>query len=415
MFASCGPQAVTPRFPNTGPTVWPMYQFSPSHNAVLANADLDVAWETDAGGQINGGLALSQGRLLIDTFNKEVIALDISDGSILWRSPMKDIVMSTPVISNGIVYVGTGHNGRLHKVGNERYKYTPNEPGDPTWGTPGGDDVAALSLETGQTLWMRHTVGEDMPSPAIIGGTLVFANGDLHAYGVSVKSGDVSWRDSLDGYATMASAMFAQNRAYVSVCNDAPYRCSTFALNPKSGKILWNSPYGNSDSSPTYGAGLVFVSGVDNVPGQAYPQAGYSTVTALDAKTGKAVWRYYSRDFGPYTEVGSNERAIAGTFDGRTYYQSFPSMDELVAFDARSGHIKWTFHSVGPIKMSSVVSGGRVYAGDITGILYAINASTGVLFTSRLFPEPFTTSPAIIVGNALIVADDSHVYAIPIR
>jgi outer membrane protein assembly factor BamB len=392
-----------------------MYQLFPTHNAVLSNADLDAAWETDAGGQINGGVAVSSGRVVVDTFNKEVLAIDIADGFILWRSPLKDIAMSTPVISNGVVFVGTGHNGRLHQSANQRYKYTPNEPGDPTWGTAGGDDIVGITLESGKTLWTRRTVGEDMPSPAIAGGTLVLANGDLHAYGIAVKSGDVLWRDALDGYASMASAMYAGNRAYVSVCNDAPYRCSTVALDPESGKILWRSPHGHSDSSPTYGGGLVFVSGVDNIKGEVYPQGGYSTVAALDAKTGKVMWTYSSHGFGPYTEVASNERAITGTFAAQTYYQAFPSLDELVAFNARSGRARWTFHSEAPIKMSPIINRGRLYVGDIAGILYVIDASNGALLTSRLFAEPFTTSPPVVIGNVVIVANDTHVYAIPIR
>ena len=65
--------------------------------------------------------------------------------------------------------------------------------------------------------------------------------------------------------------------------------------------------------------------------------------------------------------------------------------------------------------MSPIINRGRLYVGDIAGILYVIDASNGALLTSRLFAEPFTTSPPVVIGNVVIVANDTHVYAIPIR
>ncbi|MBV8490758.1 MAG: PQQ-binding-like beta-propeller repeat protein [Candidatus Eremiobacteraeota bacterium] len=381
---------------------------------MIKRRGFNVAWNLDAGSRINGGLAIIGDTLIFDTFNMEVVAVRARTGEQIWRSRAHNVLMSTPVVADDMVYVGSGHNGRLVPPADNRFTYTPNDPGNPIWGHPAGDAVIAYDLATGKERWTYKTVGEDMPSPALVDGVLIFANGDLHAYGLAGASGKQLWKHQLDGLATMASATVAQGRVFLSACNDAPYRCHTIAVEPRSGSMLWSSPNGNSDSSPTFADGRVFVSGIENVDGP-YSQGGRTVVAALDARSGKVLWRYRTPGTGPYTEVGSNERAIAGTYAQGTYYQAVPSQDLLLAFDGASGRIRWTFKSLGPIKMSPVIDSGRLYVGDGAGVLYVLDSRTGTLFTSRTFKRGFTVSPPLLVGDTMFVANDSFVYAIPIH
>jgi outer membrane protein assembly factor BamB len=390
---------------------WPMYQLRADHNAFI-DRPFSASWSADMGSRINGGLAVVGDVVLLDTFAPEVVALDARSGAVLWRSRAKNVLMSTPVVRDGLIFVGSGHNGRLHQPPDSRFTYTPEADGDPVWGRPEGDDVMALDLATGEERWRYHTVGEDMPSPALDGDVLVFANGDLHAYGLRANSGKAVWKRELNGLATMASAAVVDGKVVVSVCNDAPYRCETDALQPRSGKVVWRATEGNSDASPASGGGNVFVSSVHDVAGP-YAQGGTTTVAALDARTGRVVWRYQTHTAQPYTEVGSAERAVAGTYSSGTYYQAIPSEDELVAFDAKSGRVKWHFKSRAPIKMSPVVARGSVYVGDGAGLFYVIDAATGKLVASRSFRRSFTVSPPVVMGQTVLVANDSVVYAIP--
>lgn len=392
---------------------WPMYQLRPDHNALI-DRPFSAAWSTDLGSRINGGLAIVGDVILLDTFAHEVVALNAHTGATLWKSHGGDIIMSTPVVRDGTVFVGSGHNGRLHQPEDNRFTYTPDAQGDPVWGRPEGDDVIALDVATGAERWRYHTVGEDMPSPAIVDDMLVFANGDLHAYGLRANTGTEVWKRALNGLATMASANAVGGRVIVSVCNDAPYRCETDALDPHSGNVVWRANEGNSDSSPASADGKVFVCGVHNASGP-FVQGGTTTVAALEERTGRVLWRYNTRNAAPYTEVGSAERAIAGTYADGTYYQAIPTEDDLVALDARSGRVKWHFKSLAPIKMSPVVARGHLYVGDGAGLLYVIDVASGKLVTSRSFKRSFTVSPPVVVGDTVFVANDSVVYAIPTK
>ena len=396
---------------------WIMYQRSPDHNAVLAAPSVR-AWRFDAGARINGGLAVVGNTLLLDTFANELIALDVRSGKVQWRSKADNVLMSTQVVANGLVYVGSGMSGRLAgEAGPSTYASTNLGPAgevNPIWGRPEGDDFIAYDLTTGEKRWSYRTVGQDMPSPAIVGDTLVFANGDLHTYGLNARTGALQWTHAVDGLATMASATVGPDLVYLSVCNIAPYRCQTLAVNAQSGKVAWSAPYGNSDSSPTYGGQRVYVSGVVNAPASLI-NGGYAIIAALDAKTGRLAWKYQTPQPGPYTEVGSSERAIAGTYANGLYYQAIPTHDALIAFDGESGRVRWQFTSIAPIKMSPVVANGRLYAGDMAGILYELDSASGALKSRRLFKKSFTVSPPVVLGRMVIVANDSVVYSIPIK
>jgi outer membrane protein assembly factor BamB len=156
----------------------------------------------------------------------------------------------------------------------------------------------------------------------------------------------------------------------------------------------------------------VFVSGVTGLRTR-YGYGARGTVAALDAKTGKVRWRYTAPTEGPYSKVGSSERAVAGTFDGGVYYQAIPTADTVIAFDAVTGAQRWSFRTQAPVKMSPVVADGRVIFGDGAGLLYQLDARNGAPLKVDLFDEPFATAPPVIVGKAILLIAGTRVYARP--
>src|SRR5579884_721424 len=111
VLAACGRHNHVANVASTD--IWPMFQRAPDHNAVLANQDLIARWSLPAGAQVNGGFALAGTTLFADTFGKELLAIDARSGKVLWRAGADDVLMSTPVLGDGIVYVGSGTNARL--------------------------------------------------------------------------------------------------------------------------------------------------------------------------------------------------------------------------------------------------------------------------------------------------------------
>jgi outer membrane protein assembly factor BamB len=401
--ASDGQFAALPAVPR-----WPMYQHAPDHNAVFTRSNFRRRWSFDTKAKINGGLAVVDDTVYVDTFGKEVLALDIRTGKPLWRTGnLKNIVMSTPVVAEGLVFVGTGGNETLNFGWNPltHLQYHNKE----VWGVPGGDEVVALDAKSGRIRWRFPTLGEDMPSPAYGDGRLYFANGDRHVYALRAATGEQIWRQEIDGIATMASATLVDGRVYVSACANGIRNTSTIALNASNGSIVWQAPYGHCDASPTFAQGKLFV---ENVQGGAQKYVGRNIVAALDARTGKPAWRYDSTDTGVWTTLGSDESAIAGTYSAGTFYQPAPLSDQIIAFDATTGAVRWRFRTSGPVKMSPLVRRNHLYVGDTTGVFYEINTVNGRLIRATPFKKPFSTSPPVIVGETMLLANDTAVYAV---
>jgi outer membrane protein assembly factor BamB len=73
-------------------------------------------WKVDLGGAIvHSPLLSEEGVLYVGTLGKEVVAVDASDGSVLWRFPTEKEVWGTPVLNEGVIFFGD-LNGNVYAV-----------------------------------------------------------------------------------------------------------------------------------------------------------------------------------------------------------------------------------------------------------------------------------------------------------
>jgi outer membrane protein assembly factor BamB len=150
---------------------------------------------------------------------------------------------------------------------------------------------------------------------------------------------------------------------------------------------------------PVVAAGRLFLSTFD---GRFY---------ALDVRTGRAVWRWNSN------RCGWASPAIAGslviqTFIGRTCGLDVPGTDgEVVAFDRRTGAIRWR-RTIAPTESSPLVANGLVYVGDWSGRVTALDARTGATRWAYRTGGAVKSSAALAGGRIFIGSYDGHLYAL---
>jgi len=382
-----------------------MYQYFPHHNAVFPGPRA-VAWTHRFAAKINGGLALADGTLYVESFDRRVTALDARTGALRWSTVVENVVMTTPIIAGGIVVVGTGTSNTLTE-----------SPERVVWGRPQGDAVIGLDARSGRVVWRRRTIGEDMPSPALVRvrniDVIVFANGDNHLYAIAARNGRILWRRAVNGIATMSSAAVDRGVVFVVIGGPAysKYGDSVLAIDPANGSVLWRAPYGNADCSPTVAYGRVFVEGSASQAGLPASRNAFNDVAAIDEATGKLHWRWYS-GYGTFTGAGSDEEAIAGMSSGGAFYESLPATNEFAAFDVNSGRARWKIRTDAAVKMSAVERNGRLYFGDTGHTLYIVDARTGRVIERRKYPTYFTVSSPLIYGDTLYVANNYVVRAL---
>ena len=384
---------------------WPMYQMRPDHNAVIPGSE-SVAWVHQFRAKVNGGLALADGTIYVESFDGLVSALDSRTGALRWASQAGGVVMTTPIVADGTVIVGTGTSSVLTQ-----------SPARIIWGRPQGDAVVAFDTRNGKPLWKYRTIGEDMPSPVLarIGSTdaVIFANGDDHVRALTVRTGRLLWQAAVQGIDSMSSASVDGDTVFVLVGGPANSTLSDhlLAIDAQNGRIRWSARYGNADCSPTIAYRRVFIEGSSTISNRPPNHNALNDVAALDEGTGKLRWRWYS-DLGTFTGVASDEEAIAGLAADGEFYESIPAVDEFAAFDAESGRVRWILRTDAAVKMSAVERNGRLYFGDTGHTFYLVEARSGRVLSRASFAKFFTTASPVIVGDTLYVANDDAVRAV---
>jgi outer membrane protein assembly factor BamB len=135
---------------------------------------------------------------------------------------------------------------------------------------------------------------------------------------------------------------------------------------------------------------------------------------ALDAKTGRVVWRVDSRRCGWGSPVVWR-RLVITTWIGHDCASPVPGTDgDVVAYSAHSGAVRWRFR-LGPCESSPLVVHGRVYVGDWRGRVYALGAATGRPVWRARVGGKVKGSFTYANGKVFIGSYDGHVYAFNAR
>lgn len=331
------------------------------------------------------------------------IALPRSSDSVLaiWRFACEDEIFSSPVVSDGVLYVGAyDHNlwALDAKSGDFIWKYA-TEGGINAQPCVYDDKVIvgsedrvlyAVHAERGGIIWSHPTNGRIRSSARVEFEIVFFGSDDGYLHAVRAQSGRIVWR---------FQAM-KEIRSSPAIADEVVYVGSDdghlYALNIQDGKRRWQFRIARGVmSSPLVFEGMVCVGGMDN------------SLYAIDARYGSAAWRYRTGGRVLSSPAVSPELGIVyvGSVDGFVY-----------AIDADSGRVIWKFQTEDQVISSPAVFEGVVYIGSIDGYLYALDAKSGDLRWKFKTEGQVKSSgaPAIYEDMVYIGSTDRHVYALPV-
>lgn len=266
------------------------------------------------------------------------------------------------------------------------------------WPQPGGNaahDPGSLAGSAAQQVWTA-TIGEGggyrekiTAQPLIANGRVFTMDSDAVVSAFDLADGRRVWRTETQAKKNRSSNVgggvaVEAGRVYVSTG-----RGDLLALDAGSGKILWRTWLGApARSAPTVAAGRVYLSTIDD------------RMLALDAEHGGKLWSYQAQ---AATTAVLGEPAPAYA-DGLVI-GGFASGD-LVALRAESGSVAWTDSLASaagdsPIDLSAirglpVVANGRVYAVGLGGLMVALDLRSG----RRLWERDIAS------GDSLFLAGD---------
>ena len=310
-----------------------------------------------------------------------------------WKFPTGGMVISSPVVSEGVLYVGS---------------------------TDG--NVYAINLKSGKQKWKFAAGLRIVSSPALAGGLLYFASYSGSFIALDIATGQVKWKFATEGeHRFTAKHLHGGSPAaesdpdpfdvYLSsptVVDGSVYFGSgdgnIYALDAVSGALKWKHPTGDVvHASPAVENGIVYIGSWD------------SYFYALDAATGAEKWRFKTgEDPTAHNQVGI--QSSAAVVDGIVYFGCRDS--NFYAVDAQTGQQKWAFNNKGSwVVGSPAVREGKVYfATSDTAIFYEVDAKTGVPVFSLDFKHwPLFSSPVVAGNMAYIGSNEGKLMAIDLK
>lgn len=389
-----------------------------------------VKWRFHTGAPIFSSAAVEGGVVYVGSNDGKLYAVRAADGKRLWAFATKGAVRSSPALAGGMVFfssvdgniyavdAATGHERWRYSTGGERRFTAPGihgiqpatemmpDPYDVFISSPAISDgtvyvgsgdhfVYALDAASGVLLWKFRTGNVVHASPAVARGTVYIGSWDRYMYALDAKSGTLRWKFVTGDDRTIynqvgipSSAVVANGKVYFG-CRDSHF----YALDATTGKLAWSH-----DEHGSWVVGSPAVAG-DTVY---YTTSDEKIFFALDAVTGAP---RFSVKYGSYafsSPAIAGNRAYFGTFDGRLYDVDASSGTVVARFatdasrqylaqyllpddslDLRQFYTDPTLdgtivalnrvYGLGSIAASPVISGGVLFIGSTEGTLYAIS------------------------------------------
>ncbi len=355
---------------------WPMARHDPSRTGynsseAVLTPPLAVKWQLPFTYLVKGQPVVGSGRLFFEGVRQEaggaqtagIFAIDAKSGGELWAA------------------AGTGLCADQVAIGEDGAE-APAVVGGGVY-FAGLDRITALRAADGGTSWCHGATQTVSPLPA---GGLVYAAQDPQG---------------LAGYNPTGGAMMQGCPAAPSP-NRAPARGhgafyyvetpaaggSPIAMDDVTCLVKWQRPDSRKIAT-ALDSGKVFVTGEY--------LTGTGTVDALDAISGRSLWRFTTG--GPFrgAPAVADGAVYAGADDGNLY--------ALNADPAAPLRVRWTFAAGAPVRSSPAMARGVVYAGADDGKVYGLDAATGAPLWS--YQTAGSLNGSLVVAGGLLYASGS--------
>ncbi len=202
-------------------------------------------------------------------------ALDIVDGTELWREDSDSIGAGPPRVDNGQVWAGAG-DGSLRgfdaATGEELVQFDgvglgvngvasrPAVTADRVFFGSDNGTFYAIDRTSGDAIWAFSTDSTNLPSSPVIADDLViFGSFDGGVYGLDSNSGELRWRFDGGGNALfLSSAAFVDDAVYIASFNSPS---SLFAIDTRTGDGIWELPIGRqlTSASPFIDGDTIYI------------------------------------------------------------------------------------------------------------------------------------------------------------
>ncbi len=321
-----------------------------------------------------------------------------------WRKKIGHWVIASPVVANGVVFIGAGidmgmNTGRISALatttGNVLWEQEFNHEVMHSGCVLGGktaffavhNRLLALDAIRGDILWQVNVRAHISASPVAWQHMVYFGTDDGHLVAVSAKSGQQIWQFKAD-LGICSPPLVWQGKVYVGSLDHRLY-----ALDASSGRELWQYMTGGEIyGTPSFHQGRLYVCSADH------------RLYCLETLHGRRVWEFQTQGPLESSPAAWQSFIYTGSRDGRVY-----------AIDATTGDHLWHFQAGDWVNSSPAVSGRSVYVGSHDGNLYALDTHTGVCLWQYQTGGEVQSSPAVSDQSVYVGSNDGYLCAFESR
>jgi outer membrane protein assembly factor BamB len=314
-----------------------------------------------------------------------------STSNVAWKAPVPGLGWSSPVLSAGRIYLTTAvaAGGNLSL----RALCMEAESGRMTW------NVEVFSGSAGS---VHNKNSHASPTPLPDGGRVYVHFGPQGTACLDL-SGKILWRNNELKYPPVhgsgGSPILVDNTLIFS-CDGAsnPF---VVALDARTGKILWKTAR-ETDASRTFSFStplLISVNGAKQVI-----SAGSNVVCAYDPNTGREIWRvrYDGYSVVPRPVYGHGLVYLSTGFDHPVLLAVRP--DGIG--DVTDTHVSWKCSRSAPNTPSPLLSGNELYMVADSGVASCLDALTGRVHWQERVGGGCSASPVLAEGRIYIQTED---------
>jgi outer membrane protein assembly factor BamB/predicted phosphodiesterase len=318
-------------------------------------------WRVDTRFTIASTPAVWKDCVIAGNSSGTVNCYSVTDGSLKWNFTTAGTVYSTPDVSDGRVVIGSSDR-----------------------------NIYCLDADHGTCLWKIKTGAPVVAAAAIHDNTVYIGGSDGVFRALDLKTGAVKWEfKNVGGFVETKPLIYDEKVIF------GAWDTYLYALSAKDGSLLWKWSNGNAGVLlspaacwPVAANGKVFIVAPDRF------------MTAIDAQTGKTIWR--SKQHQVRECVG-----ISG--DGKRIYVRCMT-DTVVAFSSSSSSPEevWATncgygYDIDP--SMPIERDGVVYFGTKNGLVFALDSKSGAILWQHKIGVTIANTPLPLENRRVIISD----------
>ncbi len=339
---------------------------------------------------------LCQNRLYVGSGDRHLIALDATDGRVLWKSPTELGFTASPAVlpasgldslSSTVSTIPTTSNATSESDNRGEFLGESVLIAGDTAGV-----IRRYDPNDGRILWNFSTDGEIDSAPTFLrkvwlseleeDATLVGSQ-DGYLYCIAVSDGKLLWKyqnpDQIRCFPTVVGGQI-----FVAGCDGALHQIDAVHGTLQRSTPL-EAPTGNA---PAILDSLLFI-GTEG-----------RKLFAVNWRTGEIVWKYPVKEDASFTSIRSSvairsDLGVVSTQSKMVY-----------GFVPQSGEIVWKTSVRSRLEASPILCGDRVYLGGMDGRLYVLDVRTGDLIDDYVLGGRIAAAVAI-ADERLFIGNDN--------